>query len=147
MNKVEINDAEIPPPIRLSSLKRFVRYALRRLGKRGWTVSLLFCSDNEIQRLNSDYRSTDRATDVLSFAQSNVPTPRRRNRIAGDIVISTDTLRRTVSDRNVPIQRELRRLIVHGLLHLDGMDHDETDEHDPMLKLQDDVLARSRLKG
>ena len=147
MNKVEINDAEIPPPLPISSLRRFVRYALRRLGKRRWTVSLVFCSDDEIQRLNREYRNTDRATDVLSFAQTNVPTPRRKNRIAGDIVISTETLRRTVSDRNVPIQRELQRLLVHGLLHLDGMDHDETDEHDPMLKLQEDLLARSRLKG
>jgi len=61
--------------------------------------------------------------------------------IAGDIVISLDGLARNVADFKVDRDEELKRLIVHGILHLSGMDHSDDDPAQPMLKLQEETLS------
>jgi len=117
---------------------------LRRIGKHKWSVSLLLCDDTCIRDLNRTYRGNDAATDVLSFRQQDAPStevPAHVNtRPGGDIVISLDTLERNASALGVSVNDEIKRLVVHGLLHLDGMDHDDDDDHDPMFKLQDQIL-------
>jgi probable rRNA maturation factor len=110
---------------------RACRSALAAAGINGWDLSVLLCGDAVIRGLNARYRGIDRPTDVLSFSQSE---GRRLpgtgpQRVAGDLVISIETLRRNAAadgptgNRRVDEGRELKRLIVHGILHLAGMDH------------------------
>jgi probable rRNA maturation factor len=64
---------------------------------------------------------------------------RARSAFCGDIVISLDTLERNVKSYGVEADEELKRLLIHGILHLSGMDHGE-EESDPMLELQEKTL-------
>lgn len=82
-------------------------------------VSVLFCGDFRMRRLNRRYRGQDRPTDVLAF-------PARDGHLLGDIVVSVPYAARQARRHGEPVFREVDRLLVHGFLHLMGYDH-ETD--------------------
>lgn len=80
------------------------------------------CDDREIARLAGDYGRRRRATDVLAFAQRE-GRGRGDRECLGDVVISLETARRQAARRGVTLQRELETLLIHGCLHLHGLDH------------------------
>lgn len=82
-------------------------------------LSIVLCSDKFIRDLNSQWRQKDTATDVLSFAQNDPD-----GVVLGDIVISVDTARVQATERAYDLKDEIRVLLVHGLLHLLGYDHE-----------------------
>jgi probable rRNA maturation factor len=86
------------------------------------TLCLRFTGDRAVRRLNRLYRGNDRPTDVLSFAGEDGPDGRH----LGDVVVSVPTARRQAREHGHPVERELRRLVLHGVLHCLGHDH-ETD--------------------
>lgn len=122
----------------------FALSVLDFLEKRNWQVSLTFCDDETIQALNRDYRHTDSPTDVLSFSLGAfVPVEDgEKIYIAGDVVISVPALRRNATEFGVSEDEELRRLIIHGILHLAGMDHEDNSADQPMLQLQERLLQQ-----
>ncbi|MDR1024620.1 MAG: rRNA maturation RNase YbeY [Treponema sp.] len=142
MNRVEAGAEEVPlPPWSAASL-RFVRKVLLALGRDYWELSILYCSDRFIRDLNVRYRNRDEATDILSFPQGqDSPGKQRRYHSAGDIVISLDTLMKNAEYFGIPADEELRRLLIHGILHLSGMDHRTNEESEPMLLLQEKILT------
>lgn len=79
--------------------------------------------DPEIARLAGDYGRRPRATDVLSFPAAEGPGGRFAGGVLGDVVISLDTAKRQAAVRGVPLARELDDLLIHGCLHVLGMDH------------------------
>lgn len=85
-------------------------------------LSILLCKDGYIRELNNQWRSKDAPTDVLSFPQEE------ENGILGDLVISLDTAQRQADERKHDLKTELRILLVHGLLHLLGYDHETSQE-------------------
>lgn len=87
------------------------------------TLAVRFVSDREMRRLNRDYRDRDATTDVLSFPGGETP----EGPHLGDIAISVPAARRQARRRNHSVSRELRVLMLHGLLHCMGYDH-ETDD-------------------
>lgn len=87
------------------------------------SVSVLLTGDGEIRRLNREFRGKDKPTDVLSFPAGDGA---GRSRIAGDLAISVETAAREAEERGHPLETELRVLLLHGVLHLAGLDH-ETD--------------------
>ncbi|MEO8191886.1 MAG: rRNA maturation RNase YbeY [Acidobacteriota bacterium] len=101
-----------------------VRSLLARLARltaaRAEEVSVLFCGDARMRRLNREYRGKDRSTDVLAFPSEGGP-------LLGDIVVSVPYAARQARRRGEPRSREIDRLLVHGFLHLLGHDH-ETDD-------------------
>ncbi|MCI0566698.1 MAG: rRNA maturation RNase YbeY [Acidobacteria bacterium] len=103
-------------------MTRTVRRVLRELGESG-QVSVLFTGDAEIRSLNRKFRGLDRPTDVLSFPWASGA---GKGRYLGDIAISVPTARRYAKKAGWPLEEELRFLLLHGLLHLLGHDH-ETD--------------------
>ena len=147
MNKVMVHAAEMPLPEWVKPLKEFVLKVLLLLKKDKWDLSILLCGDKTIKDLNKIYRGKDEATDILSFAlDENRDFPpdegRRSGRhTPGDIVISLETMRKNARRFHVEEDEELRRLLIHGILHLDGMDHKGNDEAEPMLQLQENILA------
>jgi probable rRNA maturation factor len=107
------------------------RRLLAALGEGRSALSLSLVRDASIRSLNRQYRGRDCATDVLSFAleepQANLPEP-----LLGDVVISVDTARRQAAGYDAPLQREIYRLLIHGLLHLKGHDHETLPERRTM---------------
>ncbi|MFZ0661140.1 MAG: rRNA maturation RNase YbeY [Acidobacteriaceae bacterium] len=94
-----------------------------RAARLAGTVSVLLTGDAEVRRLNREFRGKDRATDVLSFPAGDGP---GRARIAGDLAISVETAAKEAERRGHSLELELRVLLLHGVLHLAGYDH-ETD--------------------
>jgi probable rRNA maturation factor len=109
-------------PRGIESLVRAARQVLLELGRRG-QVSLLFTGEAEIRALNRKFRGLDRATDVLSFPWESAGSGEG---YLGDIAISLPTARRYARQAGWPLRDELRFLVLHGVLHLLGHDH-ETD--------------------
>lgn len=134
------------PPTWLESCRRFVTAALRELGAADWELSILLCTDPFIRGLNRRYRGLDRPTDVLSFSQGGLaPGSPGRGRVAGDIVISLESLAQNAEREGESQETELKRLLIHGMLHLKGLDHPEEGGSE-MLRLQESLLERLRKK-
>jgi probable rRNA maturation factor len=142
MNEVEISVEGVGTPDWIDRARSFALAVLERLGKGNWDLSLLVCDDSFIRGLNRQYRDRDEATDVLSFEQgdSYKASDGSEHILAGDIVISLEALARNAEEFGITRDEELRRLIVHGILHLDGMDHEDLDPSRPMLSLQEELL-------
>ncbi len=144
-NEIFISLSEVDPPPWIERCRVFCLKTLNRIGVTNWEVSLLFCNDAVIRGLNSRFRGYDKATDVLSFPQcepvveGNLQVPDSEKWPAGDVVISLDTLQRNAEDNNISEDEELKRLLIHGFLHLKGMDHHE--EKSEMLKIQESILG------
>jgi len=147
VNRVQISAADAPLPQWSKSLRKFALKVLNRLGRDKWDLSVLLCGDKTIGDLNSRYRGKAEATDVLSFSLNDgdaFPSPKRRTQerfVPGDIVISLDALRENAGRFKISEDEELRRLLIHGILHLDGMDHRTNGTAEPMLQLQEHILA------
>lgn len=88
------------------------------------SVSVVFTNDRDIHQLNRDYRGKDKPTDVLSFSQIEGECAGEYTESLGDLVISTDTALRQAQERGHTLAAEILRLLVHGLLHLYGYDHE-----------------------
>lgn len=101
-----------------SGLARFFNRARKAVGLQG-EVDVLLTSDAEIKRLNKAFRGKNKATDVLSF-----PAPEEAEDMAGDIAISLETALRQANQHSHSLRDELRVLMLHGLLHIDGEDHE-----------------------
>jgi probable rRNA maturation factor len=123
-----------------SGLARFLGEAQRAVGLTG-AVDVLLADDRTLRRLNRDFRGKDKATDVLSF-----PTVAElRLELAGDLAISLDTAARQAREHGHSLRDEVRVLLLHGLLHLSGMDH-ETDRGE-MAARETELRTKLRLKS
>jgi probable rRNA maturation factor len=125
---VEVSGAAIPRFSRreMGAFTRKVLLALRK-GDAISDVSIAFVDDDSMQQLNKRYRRRNRTTDVLTFpADDSYADPRATKRPLGDIVISVDQARRQAADEKHSLATEVRYLILHGVLHALGYDH-ETD--------------------
>ena len=120
----------------------FTLSVLEYLKKENWDVSLHFCFDSFIKELNKTYRNIDSPTDVLSFemGETYIDENEKTRYVAGDIVISVDSLKSNTLNFSVSENEELKRLIIHSILHLSGMDHSDNSKDQPMLVLQEDIL-------
>lgn len=109
--------------LRQRFLAAFLKEAVHAVRLRG-QVSVLLTTDRHIRRLNRTWRHKDKATDVLSFPAS--ASFDGQEPLAGDLAISVETAARQAVEAAHPLSAELQVLILHGLLHLAGYDH-ETD--------------------
>jgi probable rRNA maturation factor len=124
-----------------SSVERLVTGVLDDLGVTGpCSLSVCLVGDDQIRELNRTHRGLDSVTDVLSFPVDALdPLPPDMERELGDVVISLAQARRQAADEGVSEREELTHLVVHGVLHLAGFDH-ETDGGE-MLARQDRLVA------
>lgn len=103
------------------------RRLLVAVGEGEAELSLSLVNDDAIRSLNQKYRGKDSVTDVLSFPlELDASAPSER--LLGDVVISVETARRQAEGYDASLQREIYRLLIHGLLHLKGHDHEEAGE-------------------
>ncbi len=124
-------------------------------------VSLALCDDEVIRRLNRQYRGLDEVTDVLAFSSDHpgqwegderlrpaptddqgwFPAPPGEERHLGEVVVCCDQAKRQAGESEGGVERELALLVVHGVLHLLGLDHQREDERALMWGLQDRALS------
>ncbi|MDR2900589.1 MAG: rRNA maturation RNase YbeY [Treponema sp.] len=143
MNNVFISaDDEMPLPFEIEKVRNFALKVLERIDHDNWDLSIHFCNNETIKKLNQEYRGKDEATDVLSFelGETFLDDNGDERILPGDIIISLDTLKENAEYFVVPIDEELKRLIVHGILHLDGLDHATNEKEEPMLEIQESLL-------
>ena len=141
MNAVYVSAEEIPLPSWSTLMSSFAVKVINEIKRDNWELSILLCDDKTITELNSRYRDKNEPTDILSFnLGETVKDGEKTVYLPGDIVISLDTLHENASYFKIPPDEELRRLIIHGILHLDGMDHDTINQNEPMLVLQEEIL-------
>ena len=111
---------QVPTPgIARRELRAFARKLASDVGQ-GRSFCCLITNDDELHRLNREFRKKDCATDVLSFPSGD------GNGFLGEIAISFARAREQAREYNLPVSEELQILMLHGILHLLGMDH-ETD--------------------
>lgn len=99
---------------------------LRVLGEAGAELSIGLVDDAEIHRLNCRYRGKDKPTDVLAFAMREGPRAPGDGAVLGDVVISLDTAARQARRTRRAVAEEVRTLLIHGMLHLLGYDHERS---------------------
>lgn len=103
-------------PLSSQLFTRAVAHVLRGEKKKSANISIIFFSDRDIRRINKKFLSHDYATDVITFPLETAPT------LEAEIYIGAQTARRQAKEHHVPVQNELVRLTVHGVLHLCGYD-------------------------
>jgi probable rRNA maturation factor len=121
-----------------SGMSRFLRTAQAAVGLRG-EVDVLLTDDRALRRLNRTFRGKDKATDVLSFPAA----VELAGVHAGDLAISLETAGKQAVEQGHALRVEVRVLLLHGLLHLRGMDH-EVDGGE-MAEREGELRARLRL--
>jgi probable rRNA maturation factor len=105
-------------------------------------LSLLFTDDAHIQALNREWRGKDKATNVLSFPAFDIGPDDALPPMLGDIVLARETILSEAALEQKPFEHHLTHLMVHGLLHLLGYDHETEDEADEMEAIERLVLAK-----
>lgn len=118
-----------------AALGAIVRLGLAAERRRAGEISIVLARDGELRALNRRWRRIDRATDVLSFPYAD-----EGGRIDGDLVISLDRLRAQATRYRVTPGKELARLVVHGTLHLAGLDHHRAAERIVMRRREAEVM-------
>lgn len=146
----------IDPPskaIAKAALTRFASRARSAAGLRG-TVDILLTGDATLRTLNRSFRGKDKPTDVLSFPAPSFPAIDNHARHIGDLAISLSTAARQAAEHGHSLDAELRILILHGMLHLAGLDH-ERDKGEmaareaqlrQQLNLPQNLIARAHAK-
>lgn len=109
----------------MKSLTELASRILNDLDRSSAELSILVTDDDEIRSLNSAYRNMDKATDVLSFSQTEGEEMPGDEELLGDIVISVETAARQAMEFGHSVDEEMKRLLVHGVFHLLGYDHEK----------------------
>ena len=130
--EIAIENCQRKVPLRLTRFDNFLRRSTKEIGLRRDAAFVRFVSDREMARLNGKYRKKPKTTDVLSFPseQRKRPTSLRQQArstcgsFLGDIAISPVVARRNAQRFGRPFEQEICILILHGLLHLLGYDHE-----------------------
>ena len=109
------------------------------LAERDCEVSVKFTSDAEVRALNAEWRGKDKATNVLSFPMSEDPASAP---MLGDIVLAQGVCAREAREKGIGVEAHAAHLVVHGMLHLLGYDHETSDEDaDEMEEAERQALA------
>jgi probable rRNA maturation factor len=148
--EILIDDLQEEKTIDIPKMRQVALGILRKLGcQEPCELSILLVDDQEIRRLNREYRGIDRSTDVLSFAQQEQgdSEPIRFHSeddsfplILGDVILSVETTQKQAEERGIPFERELYFLLTHGILHLLGYDHHTDHDARKMKSLEQEIV-------
>jgi len=145
--KVYIKNQQRRRKVSLPRIKKFLTSVLRHLGLEDSELSILFVNDRTMRQLNSTYRGIDTTTDVLSFPQTDTTTFRKstpgNHSMLGDIVVNLHKAERQAREYHSTFYEELKKLLIHGLLHLIGFDHErDTRSGRKMHKKSKELLSK-----
>lgn len=129
-------------------VRGYLDKVLAELSLNNVEFSVSFIDENHMHDMNKEFRNIDDSTDILSFAAEDEEdgftfiSAGRRKRVLGDILICPQVLSRNAASFGVTENEELRRLLIHGVLHLSGDNHSTNDPSEPMLIRQEAVLKK-----
>lgn len=146
MNYIEvINELEQIPEI--ENIHPLATFALKYMKVENAVMNIIFITQDEIKKINKEYRNIDSVTDVISFALEDDSTfVETEYRILGDIYICLDRAKHQARDYNHSLKREICFLTIHGILHLLGYDHITEKDEKIMFKLQEEILNEFGIK-
>lgn len=123
------------PKIEKRLYNNWIKTVAQSYGKKVGSVAYVFCSDERLLEVNRQFLGHDYFTDIITFddCEDNV--------LNGDIMISVDTVRRNAEEYGVTFENELRRVIIHGILHLCGQNDKTPVEFDEMKQKENIALA------
>jgi probable rRNA maturation factor len=104
-------------------------------------ISVVLSDDEHIRELNKHHRNMDKPTNVLSFPAARIKAPAGAPRFLGDIVLAFETVEREAREEEKPLENHISHLVVHGVLHLLGYDHEDEDEANLMESRERQILS------
>ncbi|MCW1735017.1 rRNA maturation RNase YbeY [Anaerorudis cellulosivorans] len=123
------------PKIKKRTTTKWIKSIADKYGKQIGDICYLFCTDEKILEVNKQFLNHDFYTDIITFDYSE------KNKIAGDIFISLDTVLSNSQKYQTPYDEELHRVIIHGILHLCGLKDKSEDEIKEMRKAEEEALS------
>ena len=137
MNRVEIADRRVVKRVPKKWYRKRAFWIMEHFSLHGKELSLLLCGDEEIRSLNDSFRGFDCPTDVLAFNVDETPGEGEEVSLLGDLAISEERALEQAREMGYSIKRELTLLLSHGILHLLGYEHEESE----MKKLEEQILS------
>ena len=123
------------PELNETAVRDWIVEVAQRLGQKVGCLTYVFCDDEYILQTNREFLGHDYYTDIITFDYTN------SRHIAGDMVISLDTVRTNAEGLNTPYETELMRVMIHGVLHLCGINDKGPGEREIMEQHENDALA------
>lgn len=140
MNKIEVFN-QTKEEIDLKSIKKISKFVLKKEKIKNGIINIILVGEEEIQKINREYRNIDKVTDVISFAlEENEKLSFSFGRLLGDIYVCIPRMKQQAIEYGHSEKRELSFLVVHGILHLLGYDHMKKEEEEVMFKKQELIL-------
>ena len=133
------------PPIRRRQISAWVKAVAATYGKRVGDIGYIFCNDEKILEVNRQYLQHDYYTDIITFDYcDDALLTGKKDTIAGDLFISLDTVRSNAQQQGTTYDEELHRVIIHGILHLCGINDKGPGEREIMEAAENKAL---KLRG
>lgn len=132
--KFQSENVTFPGAIKKRETAKWIKTIAANYGKKVGELSYLFCDDQRILEMNRHYLEHDFFTDIITFDYSD------GNVIAGDIIISLETVGSNSQKYQTPFEEELRRVIIHGVLHLCGLRDKNRKDQKEMREAEDKAL-------
>jgi probable rRNA maturation factor len=140
--KILLSNRQRRIKIRLERLEGLARKALQALGLTNAELSILIVNDSRMRGLNLMYRGKDRTTDVLAFSMKEGKYSGINPDILGDIVISANTAKRQAEEKGHGLYDEIALLLIHGMLHLTGYDHERGKKEELRMRKKERELLK-----
>ena len=130
------------PKIRRRDTSRWIRQVAATYGKKVGDIGYIFCDDEKIIDVNRQYLGHDYYTDIITFDYcDDYAAIGKKDTIAGDLFISLDTVRSNSEQQGTAYEEELHRVIIHGILHLCGINDKGPGEREKMEEAENRALG------
>ena len=145
---IEINNLTTNPVAEDLIKKAAGLVILGEKGGEGKSLSIALIGSGRMRKLNKRYRRQNRTTDVLAFPEAEVPFSRfsidslRKTEDLGEVVICLGEVKKSFKRFNVPFAQELVRVLIHGILHLLGYDHEKSEAEAKQMKQKEEYYLR-----
>ena len=127
------------PSVQKTEIRNWIKQVAALHGKRVGDISYIFCNDEKILEVNRQYLKHDYYTDIITFDYTE------GDKLSGDLFISLDTVRTNAEQFGQPYNTELHRVIIHGVLHLCGIDDKGPGEREIMEHNENEALSLLQL--
>ncbi|MGI5975026.1 MAG: rRNA maturation RNase YbeY [Paludibacter sp.] len=124
------------PTLDEKKVTRWIKSTIRGFDKVTGIITLVFCTDDKILEINREYLQHEYYTDIITFDYS------KKNIVSGDVFISVETVQANAEKYEVTFEKEILRVIIHGILHLCGLEDDTPDAQRIMTFNEDNALLR-----
>ncbi|HOJ13344.1 MAG TPA: rRNA maturation RNase YbeY [Deltaproteobacteria bacterium] len=145
MNLIDVIDEVGRNLVEADQVGRWAQEALAALGKEGVELCVVLVGDERIRELNRDYLGRDRPTNVISFPQQEGEGPAGNH--LGDVVISVERAAEEARDAHMSTNERIRQLLVHGICHLAGFNHEDVTEEEALAMEEAERMVLHAISG